>query len=171
MARLLPVPKLANLKLAQLCLHCIAVTSVATIVQTYPPVNSVTQPCLLADDFRAVLGAVWVASTHRSPGKTFFFPWENLTVQHKMRFYWVETSRIETVGSHRVAARAREQPVSQPACLHNWDLMVCSEEGQGSGEQPGSPALSRRCGQEETTGGAWAELVLRCMVPRAEANA
>lgn len=105
------------------------------------------------------------------PGKSFFFPPENLAVQHKMRFYWVETSRIETVGSHRVAARAREQPVSQPACLHNWDLMVCSEEGQGGGEQPGSPALSRRCGQEETTGGAWAELVLRCMVPRAEANA
>lgn len=54
------------------------------------------------------------------------------------------------VGSRLVAAGAREQPLSQPTCLHNWDLIVCSEEGQGGGEQPGSPALSRRCGQEET---------------------
>lgn len=66
-ARLLPVPKLANLELARLCLYHTAVTSVVTAEQTYPPVNCVTQPCLLADDARAVLGAVWVVSTRWSP--------------------------------------------------------------------------------------------------------
>lgn len=169
MARLQPVPKLANLKLAWLCLHYIAVTSVVTVVQTYPPLNSVTQLCLLADDSHAVLGAVWVASTHWSLGKAFAGI-KNLTGQHKMRFYCVETSHIETVGLHLVASRAREPPLSQATCLRNWNLIVFSEEGQGGGKQPGSPSLPRRCGQEETTGGAWAELVLRCMGPRAEAN-
>lgn len=132
--------------------------------------NSVTQPRLLADDSHALLGAVWVASTHWSLAKAFAGI-KNLTLQHKMSFYCIETSHIETVGSHLVATRACEHPMSQPACLHNWDLIVCLEEGQGGGEQPGSLALSRRCGQEEATGGAWAELMLRCMGPRAEANA
>lgn len=86
MARLQSVPKLVNLKLAQLCLQGIAVTSVVTIIQTYPPVTSVTQPHLLADDSQAVLGAVWVASTHWSPGKAFAGI-KKLTVQHKMCFY------------------------------------------------------------------------------------
>lgn len=133
MARLQPVPKLANLKLAQLCLQGIAVTSVVTIAQTYPSVTSVTQPRLLADDSHAVLGAVWVASTHWSLGKAFAGI-RKLSVQHKMCFYCIETSRIETVGSHPVATWPCEQPMSQPACLHNWDLIVCSEEGQGGGE-------------------------------------
>lgn len=104
MARLLPVPKLANLKLAQLCLCGIAVPSLVTIPQTYPPVNSVTQPSLLAENSPAVLGAVWVVSTLQSPGKTFAGI-KNLTEPHKMCFYCIGASLIGTVGSHLVATR------------------------------------------------------------------
>lgn len=168
-AGLLLVSKLVNLKLAQLCLCGIAVPSLVTIAQTYPPVNSVTQPSLLADNSPAVLGAVWVVSTLQSPGKAFAGI-QNLTVPHKMCFYCTGSSLIEQWLSS-CSHLAHEQPISQRACLHNWDLLVCWKEGQGSGELPGSTALLLRCGQEETTGRAQAELVLRCMGPRAEADA
>lgn len=61
--------------------------------------------------------------------------------------------------------------MSQPVRLHNWDLTVCLKEGQDGGEQPGSAGLSCRCVREETTRGAWSELVVRRMGPREEADA
>lgn len=112
---------------------------------------------------------MWLVSIQRSIGKAFAGI-KKLTAQHKMHLYCIETSRVVTVGSHLVATWAREQHVTQSACLRNWDLLVCLEEGQGKGEQSGFLALSSRCGQEETTGGAWAELVLRCTGPRAVAT-
>lgn len=102
MARLLPVPKTSNVKLVWLCIHSIAVTSLVTVAQTYPSVNSVTQPCLLADDSQALQEVLWLVSIQWSMGEAFAGI-KKLTAQHKMHLYCIEMSHVVMVGSHLVA--------------------------------------------------------------------
>lgn len=101
MARLPAVPKTSNVELAWLCMHSIAVTSLVTIAQTYP-VNSVTQPCLLADDSQALLGVLFLVSIPWSMGKAFAGI-KKLTAEHKIQLSCIETSHVVMVGSDLVA--------------------------------------------------------------------
>lgn len=165
MARLLPVPKTSNVELAWLCIHSIAVTSPVTIAQTYP-VNSVTQPCLLAGDSQALLGVLWLVSIQWSMEKAFAGI-KNLTAEHKIHLYCIETSPCCNGGLWS-CSHVSSLWVNLHACIIGSFLFAWRKGKARVSSQ--FLALSCRCGQEVTTGGAWAELVLRCMGPRAEAT-